>query len=167
MTVLPIIKEGNPLLRSVSRPFDWAEDGDPVQLAKDLADTMLSKNGIGLSAVQIGKTLRVLAIKTNPILVMFNPIVVDFAPNMAKLEEGCLSFPGLLVKVERPTEVRVRYSLPNREVETKRFDGITARVVQHEMDHLNGVLFFDRATRFHYDQARNRQRIWLRRNKAA
>ena len=69
------------------------------------------------------------------------------------LEEGCLSFPGLIVKVKRPQHIRVRFQTPNGDTITKQFTGMSARVFQHEIDHLNGVLYFNRANRYHRDVA--------------
>jgi peptide deformylase len=86
-------------------------------------------------------------------LVMYNPRIVDLSDEIISLDEACLSFPGLSAKVKRPNGLRVRYELPNGVTETKRFTGMTARVVQHENDHLNGVLFFDHISKLKLDMA--------------
>jgi peptide deformylase len=69
------------------------------------------------------------------------------------LEEGCLTFPGLTVKIKRPQHIRVRFTKPNNETITRQFTGMTARIFQHELDHLDGIIFYNRANRFHRDRA--------------
>jgi peptide deformylase len=143
------------VLTTVSEPFDFENPQmDPVDLGARLVKTMIDESGLGLSAIQIGIPYRVFAIRAQPQnIVLFNPTVV-YASEETKTEyEGCLSFPNLIVKVKRPFEVRVRFWMPNGEVRTERWGGLTARVAQHEIDHLDGVLFYSRANRFHRDQA--------------
>jgi peptide deformylase len=73
---------------------------------------------------------------------------------MVYLEEGCLSYPNLWVKIKRPKKIKVRYTNPDGKTETRVFDGMSARVFQHELDHLNGILHIKRANRIHLDQAK-------------
>jgi peptide deformylase len=84
----------------------------------------------------------------------FNPKIVDFSSETVLLEEGCLSDPGLFVKIKRPKKIKARYTLPNGETVTKVFDGITARCYQHELDHLNGLLYTSRANAYHLEKAK-------------
>lgn len=128
---------------------------DPVQFAEKLVEVMYAYDGIGLAANQIGIGLSAIAIRGWPEnFVMFNPRIVHMDKDAWDLkEEGCLSFPGLVVKVKRSTDIRVRFEAPNGQTFTKRYTGMTARTIQHEIDHLNGVLFYNQATRFHRDQA--------------
>lgn len=147
------------ILKSPLARFDFSNPPtDPIQLAHDLAETMLHHNGIGLSANQIGLPYRVFAIKSSPIIVCFNPYIVDESDEKISLEEGCLSYPGLFIKVKRPKTIKVRYTEPNGNVVTRTFDGLTARIFQHEFDHLQGINFTKRASRIHVEQARNRQK---------
>ena len=88
------------------------------------------------------------------IIVCFNPKVVDTSSEQLYLEEGCLSFPEFILKVKRPKKIKVRYTEPNGNVETKVFDGMTARVFQHELDHLDGIVYTSRANKIHLEQAR-------------
>jgi len=85
---------------------------------------------------------------------VINPKIIDVSSEMVTLEEGCLSHPNLFVKIKRPKFIKVRFTHPDGTTETKKFDGITARVFQHEMDHLNGILHTKRANRYHLDQAK-------------
>ena len=147
----------DPLLKEELPAFDFVNPPtDPIALAHDLAQTMIQHNGLGLAANQIGLPYRAFAITGEQIIVCFNPKIVDFSTEKVYLEEGCLSFPGLFVKVKRPRSVRVRYTEPNGNVVTKTFEGMTARVFQHELDHLDGIRHTDRANRLHLEQARKR-----------
>jgi peptide deformylase len=129
---------------------------DPADLAVAMVDFMRSHNGIGLSANQIGLNFRVFAMEGEPAHVCFNPRIVSQSDEQILLEEGCLSYPGLIVKVKRSRHCRIRFVGPDGETYTEQFTGMTARVIQHEVDHLDGVLFFDRANRFHREQAFNK-----------
>jgi peptide deformylase len=142
-------------LKTKSEPFDFVNPQmDPIELAALLVREMVDSNGLGLSAIQLGIPLRVFCMMTRPVhTVLFNPVIVHSSTETKTEVEGCLSFPNLLVKVKRPFEVRVRFRMANQEVRTERWGGLTGRVAQHEMDHLDGTLFYDRANRFHRDQA--------------
>lgn len=132
------------LLKTAPERFDFQNPPtDPIQLAKDLAETLIAKEGLGLAANQIGLPYRVFAIMASEIIVCFNPIIVDESEEQIVLEEGCLSFPGLSVKVKRPRRIKVRYTEPNGNVVTKVFDGLTARVFMHETSHLNARTMLD------------------------
>jgi peptide deformylase len=145
----------NALLKEIMPKFDFINPPtDPIQLARDLVETMMLNNGMGLSANQLGLPYRAFSLRTgSPMLVMFNPKVVDINTELTYMDEGCLSFPNLIVPVKRPTAIRVRYTLPNGVTEMKKFTGLTARTILHELDHLDGLLFYDRATKFHRDRA--------------
>lgn len=165
--ILDLVSGDNLILREQMPPFDFKNPPcDPIQLAKDLAETMIDKKGIGLSANQVGLRHRVFALMSNPIFVCFNPRVIDTtqsAENNLLLDEGCLSFPNLFVKIKRPRMIKVRFTQPNGEVRTEKFDGITARCFLHELDHLNGIVYTDLASRFHLDRALRQKKIMDRR----
>lgn len=147
----------NATLHDVCPKFDFANPPvDPIEFAHSLTKTMLSQKGIGLAANQIGFTHRVFAIAANPVLVCYNPIIVDESSSASYLEEACLSFPGLALKVKRPDKIKVRYADPTGTVTTNVFSGLTARIFQHELDHLNGITYDTRATRYHREQAKKK-----------
>lgn len=151
---MELIHYTNKLLTEVCQEFDFeAAPLDPVEFSKDLVKTMRDLGGIGLAANQVGYPYRVFAMRSDPNKVMFNPKLVHSSAELISLEEGCLSFPGLYVTVTRPRHVRVRYTQPNGETITELFTGMSARVVQHEMDHLDGILFYNRANRYHRELA--------------
>lgn len=145
----------DPILKEVTPTFDFQNPPiDPVELAHDLAQTLIQNNGIGLAAPQIGLPYRAFAMMGEKIIVCFNPKIVDVSTEQLYLEEGCLSFPEFILKVKRPKKIKVRYTEPNGNVETKVFDGMTARVFQHELDHLDGIVYTSRANNIHLEQAR-------------
>jgi len=141
-------------LMVVSRPFEFGNPPfDPELFAKDIATRMIQENGLGLAAIQIGVPYRVFAVRTDPIQVCFNPKIVDASGDFLPAEEGCLSFPNMFVKVKRYDHIRLRFQLHNGAFVTRKFEGLAARIVQHEQDHLDGILFYNRASTFHRDQA--------------
>lgn len=153
MAILPIYTYEQSVLRRKAKPLlPETTDSDQLQkLAEDMFETMHNANGIGLAANQVGSLHRVVVIdvsdmedtKGMPPIVMINPVVAD-AEGSITMEEGCLSIPDIREDVERPERVRVRFKdldFADREIEGT---GILSRVLQHEIDHLNGVLFIDR-----------------------
>ena len=117
---------------------------DPAKIAHILARTMIEQKGLGLAAPQIGLPVRAFVMMSNPVLCCFNPKIVDRTSKMIILEEGCLTFPGLYLKIPRPEIIKVRFTLPNGETKTEKFIGMSARIFQHELDHLNGILYTNR-----------------------
>ena len=141
----------------LTTPCEWFDFDNPpfnpAEFAQQLVHSMHFHSGIGLAANQVGVNYRIFSMRGNPNYVFFNPRIVANSDKDIVLEEACLSFPGLVVKVKRPETVRVRYVLPNGETTTSQFTGISARCVQHECDHLDGLLFYNKASKFHRDQA--------------
>lgn len=142
-------------LNEPCKDFDFKDPQvDPIEFAQELVKTMYERNGLGLAANQVGYPWRVFAMRGAPEnFVCFNPKIVKPSDAEVSLEEGCLSFPGLLVKIKRPQHIRVRFTTPNGDTRTETFTGMSARVFQHEMDHLDGEIFYDKANRFHRDKA--------------
>lgn len=161
-----LIDCNDPVLRTPIGNFDFTNPPvDPIELAHDLAQTVIHHNGLGLAANQIGLPYRAFAIKADKIIVCFNPRIVDTSTEEIYLEEGCLSFPDLFVKIKRPRRIKVRYTEPNGNVVTTTWEGMTARVFQHELDHLDGIVHINRANRIHVEQAK-KQLKKLQRNKS-
>lgn len=142
MAILKICDRNDPILSTKLERFDFDNPPtDPIQLAKDLTETMISHNGIGLAANQCGLPYRVFVIKSNPVFACFNPLIVDLGNEVNEYDEGCITFPKLFLKISRYSSIRVRFTMPNGLTETKKFAGLTARVFQHELDHVNGIKF--------------------------
>lgn len=159
--LLPIVKFDVAALTKVSEEWDFEKPPmDATELAYNLVDTMLHNNGLGLAAIQVGIAYRVFAMRGstneagNPeMFCFFNPKLVSVSNEQIKLEEGCLSFPNVVVEVKRPKDVRLRFTLPNGQTDTRTFTGMTARCVQHEMDHLDGKIFYNLANTYKRNKA--------------
>lgn len=159
MTVLKLAPENDPSLKQLASKFDFANPPfDPVELSNNLIETMVEYKGLGFAAPQAGVPYRVFVMHTSPTIVCFNPVIVNVSKGKVYMDEGCISFPGLFVKIKRPASVKLRYTDPYGAVETRNFEGMTARIVQHEVDHLGGILFTQLATRYHLELAKNRRR---------
>lgn len=157
--ILNLVPSADPILTTPAQPFDFSSPSvDPIQLAKDLAETMIHHQGLGLAAPQVGLPFRVFALNGNPIHVCFNPRIVDASSEEIYLEEGCLTFPGLVMKIKRPRHIKVRFTMPNGETVTEKYTGMTARCFLHEMDHLDGVLYQTKATLYHREKAMKKWR---------
>jgi len=150
-----IVKYPDAILTTPTEKFDFTNPPvKPEELTVELLRTMNDNNGVGLAANQIGLPYSVMAIRGYPEnFVFFNPKIVNESAEMDSMEEACLSFPGVSLKIKRPKEIRLRFQMPSGATETKTFTGLTARTIQHEIDHLNGVLFINRANRYHRDKA--------------
>ena len=146
-----IVKFPNPILRERMPEFDFGNPShDPMQLEKDMLELMLQYDGIGLAANQVGEQARmfVMGSRANPEmgLAFFNPQVVANTEEIQDLEEGCLSFPGIFVKIKRPTAIRARWQNSKGEVMEGDFRGYECKCFLHELDHLEGVVFQDRVS---------------------
>jgi len=142
-------KHGDPVLRSRALAVDTFDDGLRDQVRR-MGALMNDALGIGLAATQVGLMNRVLVYRVDgegPIAVLVNPVLEWAGEEREPMEEGCLSLPGVLVEVERPVHVRVRAQDERGEEIVIEASGLEARVIQHEMDHLDGVLILDRTSR--------------------
>ena len=126
---------------------------DPVELSQSLVSLMRKELGYGLAANQVGLPLKMFVLDGEPAYAVFNPRITYFGEEEILLEEGCLSYPGLALKIKRPRFIRVRFRDPYGDYVTKQFDGITARVFQHEFDHINGVDFTQKVSKLKRDMA--------------
>ena len=124
---------------------------DLSALVQDMMDTVVTEEGVGLAAPQIGKSRRVIVLNIPqenqpPLMIpMINPEIVE-SGGECEFEEGCLSVPGIRENVTRPEWIRLRYQDIKGQYSVSRLDGVMARVVQHEIDHLNGILFVDQVS---------------------
>lgn len=150
MAKLKIITgENNPILRTVSEPVKKFDES-LKKFAKDLKKTMIKAKGLGIAAPQVDKNIRVfiatLNYKTDSqvIVTMVNPEIVAHSKETEVGEEGCLSLPGKFGNVERFKRVTVEFFDPDGGGQMLELSGLNARVVQHETDHINGILFVDR-----------------------
>ena len=126
---------------------------DPVDLSQSMVKLMRKEMGYGLAANQVGLPLKVFVLDGEPAYAVFNPRITYFGEEEILLEEGCLSYPGLTIKIKRPRFLRARFQDPYGDFVTKQFDGITSRVFQHEYDHLQGVDFTRKVSKLKRDMA--------------
>lgn len=142
-------------LREPSATFDFNNPPfDPIEFSKDLVKFMYDNHAIGVSAVQVGVPYRIFSMRGHPEnYVCFNPKIVSYSSETVLMEESSITWPGLAVKIKRPYNVRVRFLTPNGQMRTEQFQGMTARIIQHHMDHMVGDLFYNHADKFHRDQA--------------
>jgi peptide deformylase len=157
MAVRPILTVPNAVLKQVSRPVEAVDDALRV-LMDDMLETMYAAPGIGLAAIQVGEPVRVIVMDLaregeEPAPRHFvNPEILWVSEETAPYEEGCLSVPEIYEEVERPARVRVRYlDYDGRKVEEDA-EGLFATCIQHEIDHLNGVLFVDHLSKLKRDR---------------
>jgi len=144
-----IRKLGDPVLKSNATPVDRFDDSLRKQVSR-MAGIMGDAYGVGLAAPQLGLSQRLLVYRVGPdapVIALANPELEWESGDQDVLDEGCLSIPGITVDVERPLHVRVRAQDEEGETRLVEASGLEARVIQHEMDHLNGVLILDRTTR--------------------
>ncbi len=156
MSVKPLIILPDPLLRQVSKPVERV-DSQLLKFAGDMLDTMYDAPGIGLAAIQVGEPLRLVVIdlakegEPPAPQIFFNPEIVASGDDTNVHEEGCLSIPDYYAEVERPASVTVRYIDKGGKQQELAADGLLATCLQHEIDHLNGVLFIDHISKLKRD----------------
>ena len=163
MALLEILEVPHPGLRAVARPVSTV-DGATRQIVADMLETMYAAHGIGLAATQVAIEQRILVIDlqepesdaedAKPVRdphAFINPEYLWLSDDLATYNEGCLSIPDQYAEVERPARCRVKWLDEQGAVQEKEFDGLMATALQHEIDHLNGVLFIDHVSRLKRD----------------
>jgi peptide deformylase len=156
MTIKPLIILPDPILRQVSKPVERV-DAPLLKLADDMLATMYDAPGIGLAAIQVGEPLRMLVIdlakegEAPAPHVFINPEILESADACSVYEEGCLSIPDYYAEVERPATVRVSYLDRDGKQQEIMAEGLMATCLQHEIDHLNGILFIDHISKLKRD----------------
>lgn len=150
--IYPIVAYGNPILKREAEEI--ADGTDMNTLIKDMYATMDFANGVGLAAPQINQGIRLFVIDSSLMLdeddeekgirrVFINPIILDEYGDDFSFEEGCLSIPEVRAEIIRPDKLTIEYYDENWKLHEEEFSGLTARVIQHEYDHLEGILFID------------------------
>jgi peptide deformylase len=177
MAIMEIIEAPDPRLKTVSTPVDTFDDQLKI-LVDDMFETMYAAHGIGLAAIQVGIPLRVLVIDLQPEdedaepeecddhgcghnhrplkkepRIFINPEILDPAEEQATYQEGCLSVPDIYADVDRPKTCRVRWQDLDGNTHEEAMEGLMAVCIQHEMDHLNGILFIDHLSRLKRNMA--------------
>ncbi|WP_026942202.1 peptide deformylase [Hellea balneolensis] len=158
MTIRPILTVPNPILKQVSKPVEKVTD-ETRKLMDDMLETMYAAPGIGLAAIQIGVPLNVIVMdlardgEQPQVKYFVNPEILEDVEELNPYEEGCLSVPDVFDTVERPERVKLTYLDYNGERVTEWCEGLYATCIQHEMDHLKGIVFIDYLSRLKRDRA--------------
>ena len=151
--IYPIVLFGDPVLKKKASDIPHGED--VKELVQDMFDTMYAASGVGLAAPQIGKSIRLFVVDDNPMMeegeqgmkkAFINPEIIEEDGDDWAFEEGCLSIPGIRADVERPEIVKIKYFDEDWNEHIEEYDDIHARVIQHEYDHIDGILFTDYLT---------------------
>src|SRR3954451_1349062 len=170
MALRPIFETPDPILRQISKPVETF-DGELKTLVADMFDTMYAAPGIGLAAVQVGVPIRLLVIDLqepeeeggDPVRdprVFINPEVLWHSDSEVPYTEGCLSVPEQYAEVMRPDKIRAKWQDANGKAYEEEIEGLLAVCLQHEMDHLNGVLFIDHLSRLKRDMVLKKLAKW-------
>lgn len=152
--IYPVYVFGSPILRKKAKEIEEGEEG-LSELVENLFETMYASDGVGLAAPQVGISKRIFVIDASPMKeddealegfkkAFINPYIIDQTGEKWPFNEGCLSIPTIREDVERPAEVEIEYYDENFNYHHETFSGIKARIIQHEYDHLEGVLFIDK-----------------------
>jgi peptide deformylase len=159
MAIRPILTVPHPVLKEISKPVEGGVTDEHRALMDDMLETMYDAPGVGLAAVQIGVPLRIIVMDISPKdderepRYFVNPEIIWKSEELKSWEEGCLSVPEIYDEVDRPARVKIRYlDYHGKEIEEDA-DGLFAVCIQHEMDHLEGVVFLDHLSRLKRDSA--------------
>lgn len=153
--IYPIVLYGDPVLKRPAE--DIAQGEDIKELIADMFETMYSASGVGLAAPQIGKSIRLFVVDTSPMheeedqgvrKAFINPEILEETGEPWVFEEGCLSIPGIREDVKREPHIKIRYYDEDWNEHIEEYDDIDARVIQHEYDHIEGILFTDHISSF-------------------
>jgi len=152
--IFPIVMYGDPVLRQ--RAKDIEKGTDLTQLIADMHETMQAAHGIGLAAPQIGKSIRLFVVDGSPLdeepdmenfkKAFVNPQILEEFDEPWEFEEGCLSIPSIREKISRKAKLKIRYYDENWNLHEEEYDGMKARIIQHEYDHIEGKMFVDYLT---------------------
>ena len=151
--ILPIVAYGDPVLKQVAEDIE-TDFPDLGQFVDNMFETMYEAQGLGLAAPQVGKSIRLFIVDATPfcedhpeldgfVKVFINPIILNEDGKKWAFNEGCLSIPGIREDVNRKPKILIEYYDENWDLKEEEFDGMAARVIQHEYDHIEGVLFTD------------------------
>jgi len=158
---MKLIKAPDEFLEKQVKEFDF-NTMDPGEISKNMIDIMHQYRGVGLAANQVGVDAQIFVMGEKDPMTVINPIVTEVGTEKVEMEEGCLSFPGLYMKVSRPSVVSVQYlDIEQKECIIK-LEGFHARVFLHEYDHLQGITFDQRVSKLRLDMAKKKQQKILK-----
>ena len=164
--ICELVKEDDPFLRETPETFNFDNPQvDSEKLVDQLFANMIHHNGVGLSANQIGIPVKVFAMATDDEngMVVFNPEIVEWSDETTYIREGCLSFPGLYVAIERAQAIAMKFQTNEGEEQGGSLQEMSAKIFQHEMEHMEGELFIDNVSGFKLKSAMKKRKIYLKR----
>lgn len=167
--ILPLVDFYSDILRTPTKEVSFDDPNTDVPyLAISLMETLNTMNGLGLSANQVGKPYRMMAVNMgDKIWCMINPKVLSRSDKRTDYKEGCLSYPGLYLRIGRPDSIVVEFQAVGGEKVIQEFNGLTATVVQHELDHLDGIMFTDLVSSVKLDMEKRKVKSNLKKMKRA
>ena len=154
--MLKLVYAPDPILKKECSPVPQVDDHHRELISK-MNDVMYEANGVGLAAPQVGIDMRIFILdpgakeEEKKPLAMINPVLLSIDENLTPYEEGCLSFPEHFAEIDRPDKLTIEYLDENNKKKVISTDGFTSRIIQHELDHLNGILFVDHLSRLKRD----------------
>ena len=162
--VCELVKEDDPFLREKPERFDFENPQvDSEKLVEQLFANMIHYNGVGLSANQIGIPVTAFAMVMGENgIVIFNPEILEWSDETTYIREGCLSFPGLYVAVERSHSIAAKFQLYDGEEQGASFSEMSARIFQHESEHMDGDIFIDNVSKFRLKSAMKKRNHYLK-----
>lgn len=153
-------------LKNSAKDFDFSGDIDPIELSDSLYECMRENNGVGISANQVGIDARVFVIGWDDARInVFNPNIIEYTGRTILMDEGCLSYPGVYMKVKRPGSCQVKFQNEKGEWKDEVFWGITARIFLHEYDHMMGLTFRDKVSKLKWELAMKKLNKRIQRSK--
>ena len=155
---LNLVEPENEVMHKAPQPFNFEADGNSAQnIANVLFERMKQLGGVGLSANQVGLDMRVFVMGLGETkIAVFNPIIIKYSNTEELFNEGCLSYPGIMLAINRPTKITATYQDETGKFIEQEFNGLTARIFQHEYDHMNGTDFTGRVSKFKLDYAKKK-----------
>ena len=158
---MKLIKAPDEFLEKQVKAFDFSTM-DPGEISKNMIDVMHKYRGVGLAANQVGVDAQIFVMGEKDPMTVINPIVTEVGTEKVEMEEGCLSFPGLYMKVKRPAVVSVQYLDTKQKECIIKLEGFHARVFLHEYDHLQGITFDQRVSKLRLEMAKKKQEKLLK-----
>lgn len=155
---LNLVEPTAEVMNRTPAPYDFETEGESAHSVSNvLFERMKQLGGVGLSANQVGLDMRVFVMGLGETkIAVFNPEIIEYNTKEELFNEGCLSYPGIMLSIKRPTTVKVRYQNEDGEFVENEFNGLTARVFQHEFDHMNGTDYTHRVSKFKLDFAKKK-----------
>jgi len=165
--ICELVKETDPFLREKPEVFNFeSPQVDPEKLSTQLMENMIHHEGLGLSANQIGIPVQAFSmIMDENALVVFNPEILEWSEDTTYMKEGCLSFPGLWIAIKRAKSVAVKFQVFDGEEQAGSMTDLSARIFQHEHEHMEGALFIDKVSRLKLKLAMRKRNMNLRKLK--